>query len=101
MNSISPSRSDIRIINLRADAIDDLAEIVWRNIGGHSHGDARPSIDQKIGEGRRKNGRFLPGLVVVGSKIDRILVHVVHERRAEVTQARLGVTHGRRWIALH
>ena len=37
-------------------------------------------------------------LVVVRDEIDRVLVHVLHQRRAEMRQARLGVTHGRRRI---
>ncbi len=72
-----------------------------RNVGGHADRDAGAAVDEQVGKGGRENGWFLPGLVVVGDEVDGVLFHVVHERGAEVAQARLGVTHGGGWIAFH
>ena len=90
---------DVRIVDLRADAVDDFAEIVRRNVGRHADGDAGAAVDEQIRECARENGRLGSRLVVVRDEIDRVLVHVVHERGAEMRHARFGVTHGRRRIA--
>ena len=90
---------DVGIVDLRADAIDDFAEIVRRNVGRHADGDAGAAVDEQIRKRGRENRRLGPRLVVVRDEIDRVLVHVGHERGAEMRHARLGVTHGRRRIA--
>ncbi len=92
-------KRDVRIVDLRANPIDHFAEIVRRHVGRHADGDAGAAIDEQIREGRGKNGRFGAGFVVVRDKVDRVLVHVGHERGAEMRHARLGVTHGGRRIA--
>ena len=96
-----PLDGDVRVVNLRADAVNDFAEIVGRNVGGHADGDAGAAVDEQIGKRGGKNGRFRAGLVVVGDEIHRVLVHVLHQRCAEVRHARLGVTHGGGWIAFN
>ena len=45
---------DVGIINLRANAIDDLAQVVRRHVGGHADGDARAAVDQQVRETRRE-----------------------------------------------
>ena len=90
---------DVRIVDLRADAVDDFAQIVRRHVGRHADGDAGAAVDEQIRKGGRENGRLGPRLVVVRDEIDRVLVHVGHERGAEMRHARFGVTHGRRRIA--
>ncbi len=88
------------VVHLRADGVDDLAEIVRRDVGGHADGDAGAAVDEQVRERRRENGRLRGRLVVVGDEVDRVLLHVLHQRGAEVRQARLGVTHGGGRIAL-
>ena len=90
---------DVRIVDLRADAVDDFAEIVRRHVRGHADGDAGAAVDEQIRKRGRENRRLGARLVVVRDEIDRVLVHVLHQRGAEMGQARLGVTHGRRRIA--
>ena len=85
---------DVRVVNLRADAVNDFAEIVRRNVRGHADGDARAAVDEQIGKRGGENRRLGAGFVVVGDEIHRVLVHVLHQRRAEMRHARLGVTHG-------
>ena len=91
---------DVGVVHLRAHGVDDLAEVVRRDVGGHADGDAGAAVDEQVRERRRENGRVGGRLVVVGDEVDRVLLHVVHQRRAEVGQARLGVTHGGGRIAL-
>ena len=91
---------DIRVLNLRAYAIDAFTEIVWRDVCRHAHGDTCAAVDEEVRESGWENSRFLAGLVIVRPEIDRALVHVVHECGSQVLEARLGVTHGRWWISL-
>ena len=91
---------DVRIVDLRADAIDDFAEIVRRNVRRHANGDAGAAVDEKIGKRGWENSRLSARLIVVRYKIDRVLLHVRHECGAEMRHARFGVTHGRGRIAL-
>ena len=90
---------DVRVVDLRANAVDDFLQVVRRNVGCHSNRDPGGAVDEKIWKRRRKNSRFGPGLVVIGDEIDGVLVHVHHERSAEMGHARFGVTHGRGRVA--
>ena len=90
---------DVRIVDLRADGVDHLAEVVRRNVRCHPDGDASATIDEQVGKGGGKDRRFGPGLVVVGDEIHGVLLHVVHERCTQVREPRFRVTHGRRRIA--
>ena len=58
-----------------------------------------PPFTSRFGKCRRENRRLGPRLVIVRHEIDRVLLHVGHERGAEMRHARLGVTHRRRRIA--
>ncbi len=71
---------DIRIVDLRADAVDTLAQIVRRDVGRHADGNAGAAIDEKIRKRCREHRGLLAGLVVVRNEIDGPLVHVGHER---------------------
>ena len=92
---------DRRIVDLGANAINDLTQIVGSHVGGHADRDARAAIDEQVGERRRKNRWLHETLVVVGNEIDRVPVHVRHQGRAQMGQARLGITHGRRRVVFH
>ena len=92
---------DLWLVDLRTDAVDHFAQIMRREIRGHPHRDPRAAIDQQIGKRRRKDGWLGEALVIVGNEIDRFLIHVLHQRRAQVGEAGLRVTHRRRSIAIH
>ena len=89
---------DLRLVNLCTDAVHDFAEIVRGHVCGHANRDSRAAVDEQIRKRRRKNSRLGETLVVVRDEIHRVLVHVLHQRRAEMRQTRLGITHGRRRI---
>ena len=95
-----PLDADVRVVDLRADTIDDFSEVVRRDARGHADRDAGAAVDEQVRERCREHGRLLTGLVVVGHPIDGVLVHVDHQRVAKVREARLGVTHGGRRVAL-
>jgi len=84
---------------LRTDAVDDFTEIMRRNIRRHADSDASAAVHEQVRECRRKNRGLGPCLVIVRHEIDRVLLHVGHERRAEMRHPRFGVTHRRGRIA--
>ena len=82
---------NVRVVNLGADAIHDFAQIVRGHVGGHAHGDASAAVDQEVGKGGGENGRLGQALVVIGDKINGVLLHVLHQGGAQMGHARLGV----------
>ena len=96
-----PFDRDIGVLDLGADAVDALAKVVRRDVSGHAHGDACAAIDKEVRKCRWKNGRFLPGFVVVRTEVDGTLVHVGHEGGAEMLEAGFRITHRGGRIAFH
>ena len=92
---------DLRLIDLRADAIDHLAEVVGREVGGHADSDAGAAVDEEVGKCRGQHRGLLLRAVVVGLEVDRVFIEVVHHRHAEMVEAGLGVSHGGGSITFH
>ena len=80
--------------------IDDLAQIMGRDIGRHAHRNPTRTVDQQVGQCRGQNIRLLQRIVKVVMPINGILVKVGEHQRADLRQARLGITHGRRAVAI-
>ena len=81
--------------------VDDLAEVVGRDVGGHADRDPGRAVDQQVGEPCRQNGRLGHRAVVVGRPVDGVLVDVVAEQLlGQPGEADLGVPHGRRRVAV-
>ena len=89
-----------RIVDQRHAGVDDLAEIVRRDVGRHADRDAAGAVDQQVREARRQHHRLFLVAVVVRLEIDRVLVDVVEQRHRGLRQPALGVAHGRRRIAV-
>ena len=87
---------DLRVLDGGDDAVDDLGQVVGRDIGGHADGDAGGAVDQQVGELGRQNRRLLHLVVVVGSHVDGLFFQIVEQLVGELAQADLGVTHGGR-----
>ena len=47
------------IVDQRDAGVDDFAEIVRRDVGGHADGDAAGAVDQQVWEFRRQDRRLL------------------------------------------
>ena len=90
-----------RIVDQGHAGVDQLAEIVRRDVGGHADRDAAGAVDEEIREAGREDGRLLARLVVVRSEIDGVLVDVGEQRGGGLGQPRFGVAHGGRRIAVH
>ena len=61
MISISSGRSIAGLSISAMAAVDDLAQIVRRDVGRHADGDAAGAVDQQVREARRQHRRLLPG----------------------------------------
>ncbi len=66
----------VRVVDDAHDAVDDLAEVVRRDVRGHPDGDARRAVHEEVREFRREDDRLLPRLVVVRDEVDRVLLDV-------------------------
>ena len=85
--SISSSIGDRRVVEIGAAGVDDLAEIVRRDVGRHADRDALRAVDQQVREAGRQDLRLALGLVVIGLEIDRVLVEIVEQRRRRRARA--------------
>src|ERR1043165_7781248 len=82
------------------DSLDHLAHVVRRDVRRHADRDSRGAVDEEVRERRRQHRGLFGRLVVVGNEIDGLLVEIRHHLVAEGFESRLGVSHGRRWIAV-
>src|ERR1700730_1363926 len=69
----------------------ELAEIVWRDVGGHADGDAARTVGEQIWEPARQDGRLLHAPVVVRNEIDCLLVDFTQHLHREWRQPRFCV----------
>src|ERR1035438_7557236 len=75
--------------------VDDLGEVVGREIGRHADGDTAGPVDQEIGNARGENFGLLLAIVVVGFEIDGFLVDVVQQGCGHLGEACFGIQIGR------
>ena len=89
----------LRVVDHHQAGVDDFAEVVRRNVGGHAHCNTGRSVDEKIRELRRKNGRLAQRTVVVRNPVDCLFVDVVTQQLfGETREPHFGVAHRRRRI---
>ncbi len=77
----------------REAGVDDLGQVVGRDVGRHPDGDAGRAVDEQIGQPRRQHRRLLLLAVVVGREIDGFPVDVRGELVGDLLQPALGVAH--------
>ena len=92
---------ELRILDHRDDPVDHLGQVVGRDVGGHADRDSGGAVDQQVRELGGEHQRLLEGIVVVGSHFHRFFVQVVQQFVGKPGHADLGVTHGRRRVAVH
>ncbi len=88
-------------VDMGKTGIDDLAEIMRRNVGRHADRDTARAVDQEVGKARGQNLRFRPAGVVIGREIDGVLVEILEQRHRRLGQPGLGVAHRCRKIGVH
>ena len=82
------------------DGVDHLAEVVRRDVRRHPHRDPARAIDQQIRETRGQYGGLHLVAVVVRDEVDGLGLDVAQQLERDGRQARLGVAHRRRGVAV-
>ena len=82
------------------EAVAEFAQVVRRDVGGHAHGDALGAIEEQVGQLGGEDARLHRGVVVVRDEVDGVFVDVGEHLVGDFRQAGLGVTVGRRAVAV-
>jgi len=88
------------IIHQGNRGIDDLGQVVRRNLRGHADGDAIGAVDEQVGKPRGKNRGLRFRAVVVRIKVDCFFVKIFEQRGGDARQSRFGVSIGCRRVAI-
>jgi hypothetical protein len=80
--------------------VDDLAQVMRRNVRRHPDCDPGGAVDEQIREARRQDEWFLLAAVVVGREIDGVHVEVAQHLHREARELRFGVAHGSRGVVV-
>ena len=81
--------------------VNDLAQIVRRDVGSHADGDTAGAVHQKIGNARWQNDGLFAGLVEVGNEVDGLFFQIGENVFGNFRQPGFGIPHGRRWVAVN
>ena len=92
---------DLRIVDVGDTAVDALAQVVGRDVRGHTHGNTRGTVHQQVREQRGQHAGLLLLAVEVIDHVHRLLLQVLHHSLAHRCQTCLGVTHGSGAVAIH
>src|SRR5581483_712159 len=84
----------VRVLQQQEEAVDDFGQVVRGNVRRVADRDAARAVDEQIGHLGGQDDRLDPRFVVVGDKIDGLLVDVGQHFLGELRQPRLGVQHG-------
>ena len=87
-------RRGVRVLEQVGGGVDDLTQVVRRNVGGHAHGDALGAVDQHVRKARREDRGLFGRGVVVGDEVDGLLVDAAHQLQSQCSKSALGVAHG-------
>jgi hypothetical protein len=88
------------VVDQICDAVGDLGQVVRRDIGRHAHRDARRAVNQQVRQQRGHHRRLLEGAVEVVAEIDRFLVEIGQHVARDAGEARFGIAHRRRAVAV-
>ena len=92
---------DIGIVDEGDGPVDDLCEVMGRDIGRHADGDAVRSVDEQVGKARREDGGLHLVAVEVGEEVHRLLIEVAQHLGGELRKACFGITHCGGRVAVH
>ena len=96
-----PVQIDVRIVNIGNSSIDDLTDVMRRDIGCHTNGNTRSTIDEERRNARGQNTGLGARVVVVRHHIHRLLLDVLHHHFSHDGELCLRITHGSRTVAVH
>ncbi len=88
------------VVDQHGRRVDDFAEVVRRDVGGHADCDTRRAVDEQVRIAGRQHERLGERLVVVRSEVDGLLVEVAQQLHRQALQSGLRVPHGGRGVAV-
>jgi hypothetical protein len=91
---------DVGVLQHREARVDDLPQVVRRDVGRHADRDARRAVHQQVGEFGGQDQRLGLAAVVVGPEVDRFLVEIAEKLVGDLRHADLGVAHRRGVVAV-
>ena len=86
----------VRVGQQVTQGVDDLDQVVRRDVRGHPHRDAGRAVHQQVREGCRHHGRLGFVAVVVRPEVDGIELQALGHREGDRRHPGLGVAHGGR-----
>ena len=92
---------DGRVIDIGQAGLDNFAEIVRRDVGGHADGNTASAVHQQVGETCGQNLRFFAAAVIIGLEINRVFVEIIQQRVGDLVQPCFGVPHRCGRIRVH
>ena len=93
--------AEIGVFDQGKGAVDDFAEVMGRNAGGHADGDAFGTVDQHVGKAGGQDGGFAVLAVIIVLKINGVLVDVGQKESGGLVHPHFGIAHGGGGIAVH
>ena len=84
-------RRRVRVVDEVGGGVDDLAQVVGRDVRGHADGDSLAPVDQQVGEPGGQQRRLLELAGVVVDEVDGVLVDAVEHRHGDLGQTALRV----------
>ena len=91
----------VAVFEQQHQPVHDLGQVVSRDVRRIADGDSAGAVNQEIRYFGREDQRLDRGLVVVRAEIHGLLLNIRQHLLGELRQARLGVAHGGRRIAVH
>ena len=90
----------LRIVDEHDEPVDDLGEVVRRDVRRHPHRDARRAVDEEVRQTRRQHGGLLERLVEVRNEVHRVPVDVGEHLVGDLRQTHFRVAHRRGRVAV-
>ena len=90
----------VRVLHLIYRSVDDLAEVVRRDICRHTDSDTDRAVHEQVRETRREYSRLFQAVIEVRVEVDDVLVDIRHHLVRELRESRLGITVSRRGVSV-
>ena len=91
----------LRIVQNSHAGVDDLGQVMGRNVGGHTHGNTGRTINQQIRETAGQNPGLGAALIEVRIPVDGFLVDVPEHFAGQLGKSSLGITVSSGRVAVH
>src|SRR5581483_7736442 len=90
----------VGVVDQRRYRVGNFAEVVRRDVGRHSDGDAGRTVDEQLREATRQNGRLDALIVEVGNESDGLFVDIGQHFERRAREPGLGVAIRRRRVGV-